>query len=459
MLLVVAACGRVGFDAHGPASDGAIVDGAGSGVPATFVPPWHSGPRMRARLLIGGGDPIFYGWHDAQLATDCQPAIASDGMERCMPLSARADLYFSDAGCTQPLAARYVGNCGHDSYAYVDSGGVHEYPIGAAYAGTVYDGPSGCVPTTPPASIEVHVLGAEVAPSTFVTSTYHHQTVGAYDHSFNDFSDGTTIDIGLLSVDNIACTPTASQLGQVRCQAGAKIGVPAYSDAGCTQPILVWNRTQYDPPSTSMLAVFGPQVCESSYSLYTVIADVTAAQYYEKVNGSCTLLASTSGTRLYTVQPLADPSPVGTVERGPNRGRIGTFYWVGPDNVAIPTGNFDQQSGLPCTPFNATDGKLRCLPSAETGTSGNENATCSGTAQVILGQCYGAPPVDGPTYTSCTDTGWPVHVLTTTVSSASLSFDGTCVQIDLPGGVGYQRGVTGSEIDPTTFPALTEMIE
>jgi len=122
-------------------------------------------------------------------------------------------------------------------------------------------------------------------------------------------------------------------------------------------------------------------------------------------------------------------------------------------------GNFDQQTGLPCTPFNASDNTLRCLPSAESGTLANEDATCSGTAQVVLGECYGAAPVDGPSYTSCTDTGYKVHTLTTTVAAASSDFDGTCTPVDLPGGIGYQSGVVGGEISPTTFPALTETIE
>jgi len=454
VLLALAACGRFGFD---PASDGAIVDGPG--ISSTFVPPWHSGPRMRARLLEGGGDPIFYGWYDSTLVTDCQSAIASDGVERCMPFRARADVYYSDASCTQRLAAVYLGTCGHDAYAFLDSGGVHEFPIGAAYTGPLYQDAGGCTSVSAPSTIAVHALGAEVPPTTFVASTYHHQTVGGFDHSFNDFSDGATIDIGLLSVNDVACSPTASQLGTVQCRAGVRRGVPAYSDAACTQPILVWNRTQYDPPSTDMLAVFPPQACDSTYALYTVVADVTAPQYYEKVAGTCAMLTTQSNTILYTVQPFADPSPLGTIVRGPNRGRIGTLYWVGPDNVAVPTANFDQQSGLPCIPFNATDGKLRCLPSAPTPALASEDATCTGQQQIIAGQCFGTPPVAGPTYTSCIDSGWPVRTLPTTFTSASLDFDGTCDAIALPGGIGYATGVTGNELDPTTFPALTEIIE
>lgn len=151
MLLVAAACGRFGFDAQRAASDSAISDGNGSGSAAPFVPWGHSGPRIRARVLDGGGDPIFYGWHDSALATDCQPALASDGVERCMPFRDLAGTIFSDAGCTQPLAVVYHGTCGSDAYAYDDSSGmVVEYPIGGIYAGTVYANPGACAPTSLP---------------------------------------------------------------------------------------------------------------------------------------------------------------------------------------------------------------------------------------------------------------------------------------------------------------------
>jgi hypothetical protein len=458
-VLVAAGCGRSGFDETKHTTDAAIFDAEGSGVPPMFVPPWHSGPRLRARLLVGGGDPIFNGWHDSLLDTDCQPAIATDGQERCMPFGARIDLYYSDASCTQPLGAVYRGTCGSTSYAFADTGVRHAYPLGAVFSGTVYENAGGCGKATVPARFEVRALGAEAPPETFVLSTYHHQVVGAFEHSFNDFSDGTTIDTGALVFANASCNPNASELGPVRCRVTAPAAAPAYTDPACTQKILAWNRQPYDPPSVDALVVFGPQACDATYTYYRVTADVTAPQYYEYVGGMCTMLATAPNTVLYTVQQTTDPSPVGTVVRGPNRGRIGTLYWVGPDNIAIPTGNFDQQTGLPCTPFNAADANLRCLPAAGASTLATEDATCSGMQQLIVSECYGAPPVDGPTYRSCIDAPWPVRVLTTTFTAASESFDGTCVPIDLPGGTGHQVGVTGAEIDATSFPPLIEMVE
>jgi hypothetical protein len=161
----------------------------------------------------------------------------------------------------------------------------------------------------------------------------------------------------------------------------------------------------------------------------------------------------------YTATEIADPAPVGTVTRGPDRGRIGTFYWTGPDNVAIPLGHFDQLLGLPCTPFNAGDGVLRCVPSLALSETASQNASCAGSVSTVYGACFGAPPVDGPDYSSCTDGPYHIHALPQTFSAASLFDDGSCVSIPLPGGTGYDASVLGAEVPPATFPALNEMVE
>lgn len=463
MLLAASACGRFGFDAQSRAGDATSSDGDGrygSGSAAPFVAPWHSGTRLRARLMMGGGDPIFYGWHDRQLDCDCQPTIASDGMERCMPFRARADQIYSDAGCLQPLGLVYDATCGKDTYAFLDNGGTHEYPIGAPYAGTIYTGsPASCTTTTLPSSQHAFLLGAEEPASSFVVSSYSRHVIGSYEHSFNDFSDGASLDIGVLELSSTSCYPLATELGTVRCRTGAKRATHAYADAGCTQPVLAWARSQYDPLSTSLLEVFPPQACDSTYTLYETIVDVTAPQYWVRDALGCSQITTPGNVVLYTATEIADPAPVGTITHGPDRGRIGTVYWTGPDNVAIPIDNFDQQLGLPCTPFNAGDGVLRCLPSKPVVETASEAAGCVGSLEKIYGECFGAPPVDGPDYTSCTDAPWHIHALPQTFSAASVSDDGSCASIALPGGTGYDATVTGAEIPAATFPQLIEMVE
>jgi len=462
VLLAAGACGRFGFDAQSHAGDATISDGDGSngsGSAAPFVAPWHSGPRLRARLLIGGGDPIFYGWHDAQLDTDCQAALAADGIERCMPYRVRAADIYSDASCTQPLALTYPATCGKDTYAFTDSGnGAHAFPIAAPYTGQIYTMAGSCMPTSLPTGQLAFKLGAEEPSSSFVASSYTRQTIGNFMHSFNDFSDGASIDIGTLILSTTSCYPFATELGTVRCRTGAKRATHAYSDGGCMQPILAWARTPYDPMSTSLLEVFPPQACDSTYTLYQTIADVTAPQYWVKDALGCPMITTPTNVVLYTATEIADPAPIGTLARGPDRGRIGTFYWTGPDNVAIPVGNFDQSTGAPCTPFNAADGVLRCLPSRGTSETASEDGTCSGAARSIYGACYAAAPVYGPDYSSCTDGPWTVKSLPTQVPTASLFDDGTCDSIDLPIGGGFD-GATGAVIPASTFPALTEMVE
>ncbi|MBV8756083.1 MAG: hypothetical protein JO257_02335 [Deltaproteobacteria bacterium] len=462
-LLLASACGRFGFDAQKVAGDGAISDGDGAdtgSAGSTFTPWWHSGPRLRARLLVGGGDPIFYGWHDTALASDCQPTLASDGVERCMPFRARVGPYFADAACTQSLAIVYKGTCGSDSYAFDDSAGsVTEYPIAGLFAGTVYQNVGGCTIASLPINTEAHIIGAAAQPTQFLASTYHRQQVGSFLHSFNDYADGATIDIGSLVLGNTSCAPQLTQLGPAPCTAGARRATLGYSDAMCTKPVLIWARTPYDPPTASELVVYPPQACDSAYTYYQTIANVTGPSYYIKHPGSCDMIPTPGNVVMYTATQMADPSPTGTIVKGPDRGRIGTFYWIGPDQVGIAVGNFDQQLGLPCLPFNASDGMLRCLPQAAVRETANENASCTGSIGNLAGECFGVPPLSGPTYSSCIDNGVRVRPLTASFASASLSYDGACTTIDLPNGIGYDATSLGSELPPSMFPALAEMIE
>jgi hypothetical protein len=455
VLIVLAACGRVGFDARTPPQDGAISDG--DAAVTAYVPPWQSGSRLRARLLVGDGDPIFYGWHDTQLASDCQPAIAADGQERCLPFRARADTMFSDPACTQPLALVYKATCGHDTYAFAQTAQTHEYPIGALYTGTAYSNQAGCTASAPPANTELHVIGGEALPSLFVASNYDQRMVGSFMHSFNVFADGASQDIGILNIPDGPCRPTATALGPSRCRANALQAQIAYTDASCTQQVLLWVRQVYDPPTASQLIVLTPDACNTSYQLYQTIAQVTPATYYQQTVAGCTGTTTASNTILYTATAISDPFPVGTVIRGPRRGRIGTLYWRGPDDVDVEVGKFDQDLGNPCVPFNGADGVLRCLPAAPSSETAYPNGTCAGTTTAVYASCFGATPVNGPTYTSCID-GWRVHGFATQYESASLDFDGTCTPLSLPGGTAVGAPL-GSELPPSMFPPLTEMVE
>lgn len=84
-----------------------------------------SGTRLRARFLVGedGSKQEIGGWHDKQLDIDCAFQAAADGTYRCLPpehATVSAD-FFSDAGCTQPMAGVRPG-CAPPTYAWALDG-------------------------------------------------------------------------------------------------------------------------------------------------------------------------------------------------------------------------------------------------------------------------------------------------------------------------------------------------
>lgn len=181
-----------GTDPHdgstaGPGTDGAsLLDALTNPVPDANADPTTSGTRLKARYYVGeDGSKQFVGWHDSQRNEDCGFSKAGDGVLRCLPSAGASEAgIFSDSGCTQPLAiaancttgAKYATvatlSCGALASVRVFSLGSPVTPT-VAYAGT----PAACTmyPAASLTSLEmtnaIYPVGAEVAPSSFVSAT------------------------------------------------------------------------------------------------------------------------------------------------------------------------------------------------------------------------------------------------------------------------------------------------
>jgi hypothetical protein len=138
----------------------------------------QSGSRLKIRYYAGSdGSKQFVTWLDSQLNQLCSFQTAADGVVRCLPSDAvGGGRFYADDACTVHLGA--AGNCDTLRYAAIadsQSGcaapGMHIYPIGKPYTGQVYNGASGCTPFTTTSGTLFFNLGAEVAPTTFVSAT------------------------------------------------------------------------------------------------------------------------------------------------------------------------------------------------------------------------------------------------------------------------------------------------
>lgn len=166
---------------------GATGDPGGSIAPVTFT----SGTRIKARTTtttMSTADGAryaftqFVGWFDSQRNEECAPAVASDGITRCLPVaSAINDTFFDDAACTIPLAIASAPGCFTTPRQYVTqplaapactNAGARVFAAGATHptyyskSGTTCTGPS-----TLPGYTWYAASGSELAPTLFAAMT------------------------------------------------------------------------------------------------------------------------------------------------------------------------------------------------------------------------------------------------------------------------------------------------
>jgi hypothetical protein len=454
LLLVVVAGGcRFGFEQHEPNGDGGR-DGVMVDVqpPSTFVPNWHNGTRIRAIVYraVDGGDPHWFNWRDTKLDMDCYPAMAADGAERCVPQIANAATFYADVACTQRLIHVPANLCNRNiKYgSAIITGQYHVFPLGAPYTGTTYDIRTGCMPTTVTTG-QLYTAGAESDPAIFEPVNYHTEIVGDFSRTFQGFPDGAALEIGNLNFNIGSCYMPDRALGPSRC-ASQFTGSKVFIDAGCTQAAFLADDAMY-------FGVYEPKVCAPSYELYQRTADVTQATYWEQTPSGCTMQTTPVDKRLVQALPMANPYPIGTIIPGPDRGRIGTLYWVGPDGAAMVVRAWDQQLQRTCRPFVAGDNKMRCLPDSSPRKAVHLSSDCSDSSQLLAVDCFPtAAAIDGPTYTSCEDPPWPVANLAKVTDTPRVASGTSCVAQSTPA---FDPSVPAGTLSPSMFPELTFTVD
>lgn len=197
-----ATSGGTGIGLGGGASNGGSGTGTGPGgtlgdlvdAIANPVPDAEastSGTRLKAvyRTATDGSKEYFFNtWWDSQRNEYCWFTQMYDGSSRCLPYGADptngqiyytgVGTYYSDAGCTSPLAVA-IGTCTAGlKYAIENSScpqSVKLYSLGPQFTASVYaKSGTSCNTATPSAAYTLYALGAEVPPSSFVSATVAH---------------------------------------------------------------------------------------------------------------------------------------------------------------------------------------------------------------------------------------------------------------------------------------------
>jgi hypothetical protein len=400
--------------------DLAGVDLAGSTASGLYT----NGSRLIWQTLTtSDGLESFYDPYDTQLATMCYPQTANDGQLRCLPATSTfVGGYFSDAGCTTPIALLY---CATATPAYAEQYAANQqitmYQVTGSYGGTLYSGtPGSCNSVTLP-MYSAYTLAA-LAPSTFAAVTQ--QLPGSAAPSSSDYwQNGTRIKAGTISSSDgfsgpwqfydtqlaTTCYFGVAGDGVERCLATRTAAVASYySDASCTAPLLETTPSATAPYFQYAYTIDSRGCATSSY--YQVGGLYGGTPYTGGGTSACTTAPVDATHAYYSLSPIS----VGTFESGTVSAGAGPFAGFksgtrmqlssvsSADGARLGNGFHDAQLGIDCYFSNALDGSYRCVPVLQVAyATGAYFADASCSVPLALGFPCRAAPAYVQNYATC----------------------------------------------------------
>jgi hypothetical protein len=386
-----AAVGRDGAAAgDAPAADAPVAaDAAG---PASFLPDFRSGTRLRAqRFAAPGADGAFATFVDMQNGQRCSFLPAADGVLRCLPNGSRFHAGFADAGCSLPvvgadfesafcaaiptIAAILRSSQGAEIY---DVFKLAAYPPGGVpYVGT----PGSCVPNAPlRTGWRTFLKAIEAVPAAGFVKGEVKLFPGPGGVSVKRIvaEDGASLATGLALTDRgLACEPLPAADGSVRCVATAPRAElydgTFFLDAQCMTPLASVRGEE-----TPVIGVH-PDTA-GRYSFFTPGERIKGTLYLNTQPGGCKTQphpAEATRLRFYPVGAAVPASalPELRLARGMGSGSLALRYTAAADGTpltanVLPVPRFgltddnpflDTASNQPCYPV-VTPGGPRCLP-------------------------------------------------------------------------------------------------
>lgn len=459
------------------------------GYPSAGSPPARldrSGSRLEVRGYEVDGIFVLDGLYDTKLGLMCVPAIASDGVERCVPRDVRplgpyADGMdsgpdYAEVACSTPLITIPKGTCADPTRILVRSSGspggrdgVSYWRIGAPkQPAKIYPATFGtCIESAPDPAHDYYERGVPLEPAELVAFVRRDAAVspalravvlegedGSRLQAARDFIDiarSEPCEIALAEDGVTRCTPLSANLYNAR----------TYADASCSK------RAAFN--SASCLGGLGK--CDDSTVTEQFVGDTSDA-------------CATSRRRFFAAGPPvatnevhfgSGPAECGApVKQGSSIIEVGapieptTFPPVLPDSVmrrarlverTLLVGGapvkqsavFDPQIDDECSFEKAADGKVRCLPAhTASATPGFADAACTTPLFSPRDACQPTPQYARVVEGSACD---PV-VRIRAVTPATRAFerrDGACVEARLYPGT----FVAGDELAATSFVEAT----
>lgn len=421
----------------GTASDGTVIDAAlDAYTPGTGVRP-RSGSQITVVGLrsedaeTGATDPRFQNVTDPELrdrkhGVTCAVRLATDGKARCLPT--QGSVFFTDANCTQPIAAEYNDDCDPDAPgpAYVTEywgGGtacnrarLSAYKVGAivpnpsaVYKQTVF----GCAPE------EVPFTGTyrEATPVPLTEWVkYERRTVKVTDRlgvSTLSGSDGSLLIEGLTVLpEDVLCGAAIQGGPTARCIPSNRLGRPNsggthFADADCRDALAAQCELNpalmegFDTPTSSPNpGPCPPRTFPKVGSLFKVGKLVDHSEIHMLQNDVCVIAPPEKVLGAFYYYSTGAPVPfddypiVGEVLSG--NGRLQQVGYVSENGTKLYTEPgifFDTVAKTYCSPSDPLfDGRTVCVPpNALTPVSGSLFGDAQCTQPVSGGLGCGGP--------------------------------------------------------------------
>ncbi|MDB4952499.1 MAG: hypothetical protein JWO36_68 [Myxococcales bacterium] len=370
MLLLVAACGRIGF---------APVDDAADAGP----PDEHSGTRIKLTWVDYDGTRELTGIYDSQRGELCNSEAWADGTTYCLP-SDRFFAAYTDASCTQPIGWNPFGPNGFQP-KYAEelplpcASFAHFYPIGAALATSYYlsngfGGCSGPYPNNNP-QVTLYTLGPEISvPTTFASMTVTNTpSTGRLSTHYFETTDGFRMQAALYDT-TLAAECSVSTYDQGTACLPANGVTTTFQDSSCTQPEIDVSSSCPMPRYAAALAI--NQCTTDQPTLYRVGATQSASHY--SWNGmTCAPVTAKAGYDYYRFDSAVTvPSVAIQPDTVPGK-RIQIRRVVGEGASLRGTNMYDTLFDAQCDAQNASDGTLRCLLGAPSVQKYYSDAACT----------------------------------------------------------------------------------
>lgn len=331
----------------------------------------RGGSRLEARFLTTDeGFKAWVGWHDTTLNEDCTFQADEQGTQRCFPLNATQEIYFSNESCTRgfvPTSDDAEGGYYYRGKPNECGTGIRAFalgePIEAPANAFALDEAGRCAPVTLGGDA-FRALGAPVDPTTFVAAEY-----GVIDTQDRVASYGLIAEDGAYGMAGFydeelqtPCSWVGDGDGAAACVPHAK-PVERFADPSLSQPLLRDETDDCASFAPSVGVRFDEEGRAHYYDRGAIFEGDTVYGNLPQLQAGST--AMTPNARYYVGEEIAmdrlAKAVMTQVENSPTR--LVPLFWQTRVGESWFNRWYDASLGTTCAFTADTDGL--CLPSGE----------------------------------------------------------------------------------------------